>query len=103
MYYHLRIYDNYHPMDESEAYDQGSFDTYTQAVAEAKKIIYEYMVYNWSRGMTLDDLIRQYSFYGADPVILPAGKGILPGFSARDYAGAIAEEICTKLEAQQAP
>lgn len=30
--FHLRVFDNYHYMDESEAYNHGAFDTYEDAL-----------------------------------------------------------------------
>ena len=35
MSFHIRVYDFFHYMDESEAYDVGSFSTYEDAVIEA--------------------------------------------------------------------
>jgi hypothetical protein len=96
--YHLRIYDNFHYMDESEAYDHGQFGTYEEAVTAAKAIVDEFFHQNWKSGIDPDQLLGQYTLYGEDPVILPDGPGEHERFSARTYAGTSAVEICRKLE-----
>jgi guanosine-3',5'-bis(diphosphate) 3'-pyrophosphohydrolase len=101
MKYHLRVYDNYHYADESEAYDYGEYETYEQAEAAAKKIVDEFLRHNWSRGKTANILIAEYSVYGEDPIILPAEYPEGKHFSGRDYANEIADTICRKLEDEQ--
>jgi hypothetical protein len=96
--YHLRVYDNFHYMDESEAYDHGQFGTYEEALTAAKAIVDEFFKQNWKSGIAPDDLLGQYSQYGEDPVILPDEPGGHERFSARTYAGTSAVEICRKLE-----
>ena len=39
MKYHLRVYDNYHYGDESEAYNHGAYNTYEKAESAAKAIM----------------------------------------------------------------
>jgi hypothetical protein len=101
MKYHLRVFDNYHYTDESEAYDKGEFDTYEQAEHEAKSIVVKSLELNYSRGMHPDLLVAQYCVYGEDPIILPAEYPEGKGFSARSYAVEIAETVCMKLEKKQ--
>jgi guanosine-3',5'-bis(diphosphate) 3'-pyrophosphohydrolase len=101
MKYHLRVYDNYHHGDESEAYDHGEYDTYEEAESAAKAIVNEFLEHNWSRGKTPGMLIAEYGLYGEDPVILPAGEPESRNFSAADYADEIAGSICLKLENRQ--
>ena len=96
--FHLRVYDNYHYMDESEAYNHGHYDSYEDALISAKAIVDEFFEHNWKSGITPDDLIGQYGLYGEDPVILPDEHGKLERFSARTYANISAAEICRKLE-----
>ena len=98
MKYHLRVYDNYHYMDESEAYNYGQYDSYEDALVAARLIVDEFFVRHWTKGASPDALMAQYCMYGEDPVILP---GDFPGherFSARAYAEVSAFEICRKLE-----
>ncbi|MFN4762350.1 hypothetical protein ACKGJN_04435 [Gillisia sp. Q332] len=37
--FHLRVYDNFHYMDESEVYNHGQYDTYEAALIAAKAIV----------------------------------------------------------------
>ena len=101
MKYNLKVYDNYHYGDESEAYNHGWYDTYEEAEIAAKAIVNESLEHNWSRGMNPDILIAQYCLYGEDPVIMPAENTASRNFSGRDYANENAESICRKLEEAQ--
>ena len=96
--FHLRVYDNFHFMDESEAYNHGQFETYEDAVIAAKAIVDEFFVHYWKSGVTSDYLIGQYCLYGEDPIILPNEHGEHASFSARTYANISAIKICRKLE-----
>jgi hypothetical protein len=96
--FHLRVYDNFHYMDESEAYNHGQYETYNDALIAAKAIVYEFFEQNWKSGVTSDYLLGQYSLYGEDPIILPNEHGEYESFSARTYAKICAVEICSKLE-----
>lgn len=96
--FHLRVYDNFHYMDESEAYNHGQYETYEDALIAAKAIVDEFFENNWKSGVTADYLLGQYSLYGEDPIILPNEHGEHESFSARNYANNNAEEICRKLE-----
>ncbi|MDU8886309.1 hypothetical protein RXV94_09070 [Yeosuana sp. MJ-SS3] len=96
--FHLRIYDNYHYMDESEAYNHGQYDSYEDAMIGAQKIVDEFFEHNWKPGVTPNDLMVQYCLYGEDPIILPNEHGKHKSFSARTYAEISAVKICRKLE-----
>ena len=96
--FHLRVYDNFHYMDESEAYNHGKYDTYEDAVIAAKSIVDEFFEHNWEKGISSNALIGQYGLYGEDPIILPNEHGKHESFSARTYAKMSAEKICRKLE-----
>lgn len=96
--FHLRVYDNFHYMDESEAYNHGQYDSYEDSLIAAKAIVDEFFEHNWKSGITPDYLIGQYYLYGEDPIILPNEFGELEGFSAHTYANISAVEICRKLE-----
>ena len=37
MKYYLKVYDNYHHADESEAYKHGQYETYAEALSAAKE------------------------------------------------------------------
>jgi len=97
--FHLRVYDNFHYMDEEEAYNHGQFETYEEAMLAAKAIVEEFFVNTWEMGKTAGDLLAEYSMFGEDPVILPNEHGEHPSFSAWTYADEIHETICKKLQA----
>ena len=97
MKYHLKVFDNFHYGDESEAYDYGKFETYHEALIAAKAIVDEFLKTNWQPGIKSDDLLTQYIIYGEDPIILPPQPSNNKSFSARTYAKSMVVEICEKL------
>mgnify|MGYP001185009316 CR=1 FL=1 len=102
MTYHLRVYDNYHYADESEAYDHGSYSTYDEAERAAKKIVDEFLEQNWQRGMKPGILLANYALFGEDPIILPNDQPNSKRFSGSTYAEESAKLICQRLEAEHA-
>ena len=98
MKFYLRVYDNFHYMDESEAYNYGQYETYEKALTAAKAIVDDFLKENWKAGIKPDELGACYSMYGEDPVILPNEHGEHERFSAWTYAHSISGEICRKLE-----
>lgn len=103
MKYHLRVYDNFHYNDESEAYDQGLYNSYDHALEAAKGVVDEFLIFNWRKGMLSNDLHVLFLMYGDDPIIVPNDRNEpldLPRFDARDYVVEIIEEFCKKLEEQ---
>ena len=98
--YHLRVYDNFHYGDDSEAYNYGQFETYDLALIAAKKIVEESLRHEYKRGMSEQDLIVAYLFYGEDPAIIPSAPDE-ERFSARDYAHEVSEKICRELNARR--
>lgn len=98
MKFHLRIYDNYHHWDETEAYNHGEYDNYNEALNEAKSIVYNWLREEWLEGKTPAVILASFALYGESPVILPNEHGKNNSFSASTYAHSIAEELCKKLE-----
>lgn len=96
--FHLRVYDNFHYMDESEVYNHGQYDTYEAALIAAKAIVDDFFEYNWQIGITPDSLIGQYCLCGEGPIILPNEHGKHERSSARTYANISAVEVCRKLD-----
>ncbi|MCO5249592.1 MAG: hypothetical protein M9887_11675 [Chitinophagales bacterium] len=86
-------------MNESEAYDYGQYETYEDALIVAKKIVDDFFIHNWEKGITPIDLLAQYCLYGEDPIILPHPDDER-WFSARVYAEISTVEICNRLENQ---
>lgn len=98
MKFHLRVYDNFHYMDESEAYNHGQYETYEDALLAAKAIVDKFFEHNWKPGITIDKLIEQYIFFGEDPIIIPNEHGGHGYFSARTYAEISAGKIIRQFE-----
>jgi len=96
MKFHLRVYDNFHYGDESEAYNHGQYETYEDAMVAAKAIVEEFFVHNSESRLTAGYLLGSYCLYGEDPIIVPNEHGEHPSFSARTYAREIHETICKK-------
>jgi len=83
--YVVRVWDNFHYMQESEAYNAGEFATYEEAVAAAKVIVERSMAEFKNR-------LEEWLMFGDDPgIICPEGTNH-PTFSARDYARELAEK-----------
>lgn len=103
MTFHLRVYDNYHYNDESEAYNTGLFNTYEDALQAAKGVVNEFLADNWRKGMTPKDLHVLFLMFGDDPIVVPNERienFDMPNFSAREYVPKIIEEFCLNLEKQ---
>ena len=90
--YRVRIWDNFHYMDEEEAFDHGTFETYEQALAAAKKIVEESVEEHGYDN-------AQYTMFGDDPGILCPPGASHPHFSAWDYAA----ELCKRHQSQANP
>lgn len=99
MKYHLRVYGNFHYMDESEAYNLGQYETYEDAIVAAKAIVEGFFVHNWKSGVEAKHLLEQYYQFGEDPIILPNEPGENPSFSARTYTQENYKIICENIEA----
>ena len=92
MKYKVYVDDNFHYMDESHRYKLGEYNSLEKAIKACKKIVDEFLLENYKSGMTIGELLAQYSLYGEDPFIIGADEGV--PFSARNYASVKAEEIC---------
>jgi hypothetical protein len=81
--YRVRVYDNYHYMDEGEAYDLGPFETAEEALEVARQIVRE-SVRSVAEGCTtVGEVMSQYKSFGDDPVVIGSPSVT---FSAWDYA-----------------
>lgn len=94
MKFHLRIFDNNHHWDETSSYDHGSYETYEDAVIEAKKIVEEFFKDECKQGITADDLMASFAMYGEEPVVFPDEPKNGNRFSSRNYAEEYVNEIC---------
>ena len=95
MKYKVYVDDNFHYMDESHRYKLGEYKTLEKAINACKKIVNEFLYYNYKPGMTSGELLAQYSLYGEDPFIIGVDEGV--PFSARAYASVKVEEICQSV------
>ena len=93
MQFKIRIRENSHYMDESEAYNHGSFATYAEAEVACRKIVDDFLTGNRKPGLGADALFRLYTTFGEDPVIDTAGPDG-ERFSAWEYARRRCAELC---------
>lgn len=101
MKFHLRVYDNFHYMEEDEAYNTGQFETYAEALAAAKAIVDRFLDEQWKKGITAVELDLAYTSFGEDPVIVPNEPGEGESFSAWKYAEGRVEEVCKMREGRK--
>ncbi len=90
--YEVFVDDNFHYMDEDERYSSGEFQTYSEALRHAKRIVDKSLRDLHETGKSADDLIASYVSFGQDPWIRPTPQGT-ERFSARAYAPQRAHEI----------
>jgi hypothetical protein len=93
MSYYLRIYDNFHYMEEEEAVNHGEYKTAQEALIEAKKIVNDFIQQALKSGTPVDQLMSSYIEFGEDPVVRSTDKKDVPFFSARDYAESIVNDL----------
>lgn len=83
--FRVRVYDNFHYMDESEAYDHGEFGSFDEAQIAAQQIVLDFLQHAWKPGITNDELVSAFCMFGDDPVILSEDIHLYPHFSGRDF------------------
>lgn len=91
--YRVMVDDNFDFMDDDERYCAGSFASYSEAVAAARRIVEkEFQNEDGTRKTgTPEELYDQYTSFGDDPFIVPfGGAPQMPRFSAWDYAKQLA-------------
>ncbi|MBK7559411.1 MAG: hypothetical protein IPI54_14655 [Chitinophagaceae bacterium] len=71
---HLRVYDNFHYMDEDEAYNTGQFETYAEALAAAKAIVDRFLNEQWKKGITPVELDLAYTSLGKIRLLFPMNR-----------------------------
>lgn len=87
MPFDIFIDDNFHYMDESERIHRGSFDTFEEALAEARRIVETSVRSSYRPGMSFNELWEQYKTFGDDPFISSGG------FSAWSYAAEVVRNL----------
>jgi hypothetical protein len=98
--YEVFVDDNFHYMDEDERYSAGVFQTYSEALRHAKRIVDKSLRDLHEVGKSADDLMASYVSFGEDPWIRPTPQGT-ERFSARAYAPQRAHEMVTGSAAGQ--
>jgi guanosine-3',5'-bis(diphosphate) 3'-pyrophosphohydrolase len=102
MSYFLKVYDNFHYMEEDEVYYVKGISTAEEALKKAKALVESYLFENWKPGMDFNAINAMYTMYGEDPVIFSEnGKNVK--FSAWNYAKEIAMPIVLRMEINNAP
>jgi len=93
MRFTVRVRENSHYMDESEAYTIGPYATYAEAEAACRKMVDDFLAANRKPGQGAEALFELYTTFGEDPSVegaMPEGKT----FSAWDYARRRCRELC---------
>ena len=89
MSYYLKVYDNFHYMDEDETYFVKGIGTAEEALRTARGMVESFFLENWKPGVDYSTVNAMYTMYGLDPVIC-SDSGEDVKFSAWKYAGEIA-------------
>lgn len=99
----VKVYDNYHYMDESATSTRGPFASADAALAAARDIVENSLYECLAADNNAQDLIKRYRMFGDDPTVLGPDA---PAFSAWDYVDEIAPLVIAGKMAplqQQAP
>ena len=102
MSYFLKVYDNFHYMEEDEVYYVKGISTAEEALKKAKALVESYFFENWKPGTDFNAINVMYTMYGEDPVIF-SENGENVKFSAWNYAKEIAMPIVLRMEINNAP
>jgi hypothetical protein len=95
MPYKVYIDDNFHYQDTEHRYEYGTYQSLEEAVTVARRIVDEFLEWEYRSGMSANDLYDQYVSFGEDPFIVPderVGEGVI--FSAWDYAKQRCADLC---------
>jgi len=92
MRYEVRVDENSHYMDESARYSAGFSEDCETAKANCRRIVDEFLLSSYRKGMSAEHLLMTYKSFGEDPWISSTDDDCK--FSAWDYAEQRCEEIC---------
>ncbi len=91
--WYVKVYDNFHYMDESESYRTGPYPSAEAALQAARDVVENSLLESLgslSQARDVDELVRNYRMFGADPVV----EGEHPvEFSAWNYVDEIAPAV----------
>jgi hypothetical protein len=93
--YEIYVDDNFN-MDEDERTKAGEFETLEEAIAEAERIVDNYLlvVYKKHPEFSAEELFKEYTRYGVDPWIFPNYSK----YNSWEYAKKRSREICILKE-----
>jgi len=99
MSYFLRVYDNFHYMDDDEVDDKGCFNSEQEALKEAQRIVKNGVMRLWSTGTKINELANSWLSFGDDPKIHCTDQHVNTSFfSGMKYAEAVVEELKESLQ-----
>ena len=93
--YNVIVADNFHYMDPSHHWKQGSYETCEQAIAVCRCIVERSIAASYKPGISADALFKNYVSFGDDPFVVSTDYSELPvNFSAREYAAERCRAMC---------
>lgn len=103
MSYFLRVFDNFHDMDEDDFDDIGSFSSEQEALIEAQRMVKNSVIHLWSTSAKIEELVNSWLSFGNDPKIRCTNLIInAPFFSSRNYAEEVVEKLKESLKDDRA-
>lgn len=99
MSYFLRVFDNFHDMDEDDFDDIGSFSSEQEALIEAQRMVQNEIIHFWSTEAQPEKLLSHWESFGNDPKIRCTDFNITVAFfSGRNYAKEVVEKLKESLQ-----
>ena len=96
MSYHVLVDDTFCSMDQSHRYTKGEYETYGEALAVCREIVDRFLRHECASGAPASAVYFRYMMFGKEPSIVEHSESPdRAGFSARDYAKARCEELCS--------
>jgi hypothetical protein len=98
MSYIVRVYDNFHYMDESEAYERPPFETAEAALEYCRRRVELCLEEALEQGVRPEDIYQQYMMFGDDPMLIAVDNPPVE-FSGWGYARQRCAEILAAARA----
>ena len=95
-YYEIRVMDNFHYMDEDEAYTLREYRTAEEALTKCKAIVDDFLENCTGQHDTVEDLYHSYTMFGEDPRIIACNGAPEVNFSGWGYAKVRARYLIEK-------
>lgn len=87
------VADNFHHMDDDNPPTRlGEYDSYEEALAQARRVVDSFLADQHKPGMQPDELYRLFTTFGDDPIVLPRDPE--QPFDSYAYAKARCAELC---------